>query len=338
MKRISRGKKKRLLIIAVSIAVVVAGVAAAFIIGLNQIKSKYELDKEHMQQEMEANKRTVYVANGPIPAGTQITNSNTTPQIIYSSQSQDFYMTASDLDMKKVAAVDILDGQSIFSSMLGSELEFGVREVEYGLIKLSTNLSVNDFVDVRIMYPNGENYIVLSKKDIKQLDLSINDVFLWLDEEEIMLMSSAIVDTYIHAGSILYTTKYIEDSQETTAPTYTPTTDCMIAMGNDKNIVNIATDSLNASLRSSLDGRLQEYESNNNVNLLDSLPSYQGNTSDSSTNTTDGKDGVLSGVDTGEGTQEDNGSSDESEYSEDEYSENEASMTYEYEEDTDNGY
>lgn len=319
MRRISRGKKKKLLIMIASILVVVAGVAAAFIIGLQQIRSNYDLKTARLEQEIETNKRTVYLANGTIPAGSKITGENTRSESIYSSQPIEYYMT--EADFNKIAAVDIADGQSIYSTMVGTDLEFGVREVEYALIKLSTNLVESDFVDVRIMYPNGENYIVLSKKDIKQLDLSINDIFLWLNEEEIMLMSSAIVDTYLHTGSMLYTTKYIEDSQEPTIPTYVPTTDCMIAMGNDENIVDIATVALNASMRMSLDSRLESYESNNNINLSDSIPNYQGS---SSSNSFDGQDGVLSGVDTGE--------------SDDLVEDEEDSLVYSYEEDNENGY
>lgn len=320
MKRISRGKKKKILVMIVSILVVVIGVTAAFIIGLRQVRAKYDLQRAILQQEIDSNKREVYLANGTIPAGTKITRDNIRRESIFSSQPQDYYMTDSDID--KIAAVDIADGQSIYASMVGQELEFGVREVEYALLRLSTNLVQNDFVDVRIMYPNGENYIVLAKKDIKQLDLSTNDIFLWLNEKEIMLVSSAIVDTYLHNGAMLYTTKYIEDSQEATTPTYIPTTDCMIAMGNDENIIDIATAALNASMRTSLDSRLEEYINSNNINLSDSIPNYQGTNETSN----DGVNGVLSGVDTGESDDEDK-TSDDSE-----------SLTYDYEEDVDNGY
>ena len=321
MKRFSRGKKKKVLIIIISSLVIVAGIVAAFIIGLGQIEAKYRLEVATLESEMEANKRTVYLANSNgIPAGTKIDIANTHQATIYSSEPYEYYMSENDLG--RIATVDILADQAINTSMVGDELEFGLRENQFSLVKLSSNLSVDDFIDVRIMYPNGENYIVLSKKHVKQLDLNINDVFLWLDEEEIMLMSSAIVDTYLHEGAILYTTKYIEDTQETTQPTYVPTTDCMVAMTNDVNILEEATTTLNASMRMSLDKRLSDYEANNDVNLNNSLNSYQGDNSGNSN--IDGESGVLSGVDTGEGTGEE---------LEDPNEEPEDSLVYDYEED-----
>lgn len=301
MKRISKAKKKSMVIVVTSIAVIGIGFGLAFAIGLKQVNDQYQYKILDLQEEIGENKRDVYVANGEgIAAGTEVTEKNTRISNEYTSLSTDYYITKEDLG--KISNVDIQPNQPIYANMVGEELEFSLREHEFSLLKLSTNLKENDFVDVRIMYPNGENYIVLSKKCIRNLNLSQNDCILWLNEEEITLISSGIVDTYIHKGAILYTTKYIEDNQEATDSTYIPSTDCMIAIQNDSNIVEIATNSLNASARSALDLRLSSYESDNTVDLNSSVATYNSNNSDENSDAGNSNvisSDVLTGEDTG---------------------------------------
>lgn len=122
------------------------------------------------------------------------------------------------------------------------------------------------------MYPNGENYIVLSKVCLQNLEKFSNDCYLWLAEDQIMTVSSAIVDTYLHEGAILYTTRYIEDGQDETTPNYIPTKHCITAMANDENIVEKAKAKLNASAREALETRLKEQVEKKNVNLKEILP------------------------------------------------------------------
>ncbi len=46
----------------------------------------------------------------------------------------------------------------------------------------------SDFVDVRIKFPTGQDYILLSKKKVE--DLSNNRVWYHMNEKEILSMSS----------------------------------------------------------------------------------------------------------------------------------------------------
>lgn len=296
--KLSKSKKKGIVTIVGSVSVVTAGLVAAFLVGWNQMDAKYRLEIETLKQTIDTNQRTVYTASGDgIAAGTAITEENVTMSTIFSSIPSEYYLTSDDFG--KIATVDIAPNQPVYMNAVGEDLIFSLREQEFSLLNLSTNLEENDFVDVRIMFPNGENYIVLAKKCIMNLNLSQNNCFFWLDEQEISLISSAIVDTYLHEGAILYTTKYIDDGQEQTEATYTPTGDCMIAMQNNPNILELATNSLNASARTAMDARLQAYESTNNVDLSTSVSKYE-NSQDDEQDETATDPSVLTGVDTGE--------------------------------------
>ena len=128
------------------------------------------------------------------------------------------------------------------------------------MFTLSNNLQDNDYVDVRIMFANGENYSVLTKKCIHKIDLTQNDIFLWLNEDEISLISAAIVDTYMHSGTSIYTTKYIDYGQSALQVTYQPNQEVMTAMANNPNIVSEAVEALDLEARQLLENRISVYD------------------------------------------------------------------------------
>jgi hypothetical protein len=301
MSRISKTKKRRILVVIGCIIVIGAAFAGSLYICTNQLQAKYDTQIESLSETITSNQRFVYRALVDIPAGTEINSSNTEYVTVFSDMDEYVYMT--DEDLGKIAVADIYAGQNICANMVGDDLAFSLRECEYALLTLNNNLSANDFVDVRIMYPNGENYVVLSKKNIQSIDMESNAVMFWLTEDEIMDMSSAIVDTYLHSGTILYTTKYIQDSQEELERSYQPSGDCMIAIANDPNIIDEAMDAvterMSATLRSSLETRLDLYENADGSGT-------------SSGTTTDLSNSIRVGNYTGEDIETNDGTSDDS--------------------------
>ncbi|GJM69319.1 hypothetical protein HMSSN036_15350 [Paenibacillus macerans] len=76
-------------------------------------------------------------------------------------------------------------------------------------------------MDIRIQFPTGQDYILLSKKKIEAL--APGTVTVTLGEAEILSLSSAIVDAYLHKASI-YALTYVEPYlQGKSTPTYPAT-------------------------------------------------------------------------------------------------------------------
>ena len=90
-----------------------------------------------------------------------------------------------------------------------------VRVEDYNMIVLPVDLMSGDYVDIRLMTPDGQNFIVVSKK---QVDIPLNSdgtyvadtIRLNLREDEILSLSSAIVEAYGIQGAKLYASKYKE--------------------------------------------------------------------------------------------------------------------------------
>ena len=124
------------------------------------------------------------------------------------------------------------------------------RMQEYNMVILPVDLMTNDYVDIRLMTPGGQDFIVVSKArvDIPQnLDGSYiaDTVRVNLREDEILAMSSAIVEAYGLIGSKLYATKYVEPAmQEAALPTYTPNAAVTAQIQSNPNIVEIAKEEL----------------------------------------------------------------------------------------------
>lgn len=258
--RIRRRMKRttRQYIIVALMCIVVIGGAATFtsIIITSQIKDEYKQLLSDANLEKETNQRMVYVALSDIKTGDFISEDNIEKMKVYATQPHETYMTSEEIG--KVAMVEIPVGTHIQNSMLADHtVPSELRELEYEVIHISSNIVANDTVDVRIFYPNGESYVVLSKKLLKGYIPEGVNCLLWLDEEELLRMSAAIVDAGLYPGSKLYVTKYIEPRiQKASFVTYIPSLSILSLIENDPNIVVRCSQDLHKEVRKSLENRL----------------------------------------------------------------------------------
>lgn len=272
------------------ISIVIVGGAAfiAYFTTTGKMRASYETKLTFANQEMAENKRNVYVAKEDIVAGGIITKDNTEYKNIYASQAQDSYISKSDIG--KTALINIDAGTHIIKSLITeTNVSSDLRETSYDVVTNSTNVINNDTVDIRVLFPNGENYIVLSKKKILSMTEESTECYFWLSEEEILRMSSAIVDAYLYEGTQVYSVEYIEPSlQEASIVNYTPSLATLELIKKDPNIVAIASEYLSNVVRKELENRLAlstdldvtavEWDTQNN--LIDTTSS-EDNTSES---------------------------------------------------------
>ena len=93
------------------------------------------------------------------------------------------------------------------------------RIQEYNMILLPSHLKNGDYVDIRMTLTNGQDYIVLSKKRV--LGCTAKSIWIKVNETEMQILNSAIVDSYLISGAKLYAIPYIEaGTQPATTQTY----------------------------------------------------------------------------------------------------------------------
>lgn len=157
-----------------------------------------------------------------------------------------------------------------------------VRQQEYNMIVLPVDLMTNDYIDIRLMTPSGQDFIVVSKAKV---DIPMNTdgsyitdtIRVNLREDEILSMSSAIVEAYGLLGSKLYATKYVEAGmQESAMPTYTPNASVTAQIQSNPNIVSIASEELAARYSDSAKKNRNDYLQS----LINSSADYSSNVQD----------------------------------------------------------
>ncbi len=257
-------KKKIVSILAVLLVAAIAFIAY----GVYILKIRTE-EYDALKAESDANQQTVYVAKERvdeegntygIKKGEKITDQGTDANVYQQNlyTGLDPYSYITEGDMGKTAIVDIPAEEPVMLNMVTEkEIQADTRDYEVVAANLMTDQQENDYVDIRIIYPNGEDYLVIPKKQIEKLNFE-NSVFnIQCNEEEIVRFSSAIVDAYMTTGARLYTTRYVESNlQEEAIPNYPVRAETMDLIKSDPNILTTAQNTLNLSARMSLEARL----------------------------------------------------------------------------------
>ena len=135
-----------------------------------------------------------------------------------------------------------------------------VRKQEYNTIILPIDLVTGDCVDIRLQLPNGQDYIVISKKRIEipsaNGEYLADTIQMNLTEGEILTLSSAIVEAYKIEGAKLYATKYVEAGlQEASNATYVVNNEVINLIASDSNIVDKAKSALISRYNSNRENR-----------------------------------------------------------------------------------
>ena len=254
--RMKRTTKQYIIVALICIIIIGGAASITAIVITNQVKEDYNTLLSKANDEIANNQRNVYIAVTDIAAGDMIAEEMVKHVKVYSSQPQGCYITKSELG--KLALIDIPKDTGIITTMVtDNSISSELREVEYQVININSNIINHDTVDIRLFFPNGEDYVVLPKKMLRGYDGETAICRLWLTEEEIIRIRNAIVDAYLYTGAFLYTTKYIEPNvQDASIVTYTPSIGAIELIKTNPNIFETATNDLSTLVRKALENRL----------------------------------------------------------------------------------
>ena len=161
--------------------------------------------------------------------------------------------------MPLLAKIDIYANTVITPDMVseGQLVKSDVRTQEYNVITPLTQLETGDYIDVRLRTPDGRDLIVVSKKEVTIPEIegipSATTMWMNLSEEETLMMSSAIVESYMIQGAKLYAARYVEPGmQDGATETYVPNDETRSLIERDPNIVEEAKNELLRRLQTDL--------------------------------------------------------------------------------------
>ena len=240
-------KARNSMLIGVIIGLLIGCVGIAFFF-MQATNYKKQID------QIAANEVTAYALKSDIKSGASITAND----LIQVSASKDSipadYLTINDITDKTISKLNLTKGLVLSKSMVtevGEEMTSDLREQQYNMIVLPQYLDADSYIDIRLQLPNGQDFIVVSKKRIKQI--SEDTIWINMYEQETLTMSRAIVEAYIMKGSKLYAT------------TYVPSGEVINLINADKNITDKAKSELNARYTEELRARRQDINAQINI-------------------------------------------------------------------------
>ena len=223
-----------------------------------------------------------YALNRDVKSGQEITADMLSPINTYSNLIPQNYidstiLTSVESGKKVVAKVDLYKNTILTASTVTTEentVTKDVRTMEYNMLTLPINLTIGDYVDIRITFPDGQDFIVIAKKEIK--NIQGNTVTFDMSEADIVMLNSAIVESYIMKASNIYIAKYVEPGmQEKAANTYVPTAEVIRLFETDSNIVSTAKNELtsrfDANIRNQMNSTVNQYSEQGLTNVEEGI-------------------------------------------------------------------
>lgn len=245
-------KARNSFLLGVFITMIIAALVIAFLLYM-----MYQQKAE--KEEIENDKVTVYVLIKDVKSGTNVATKTEKGGLLTSELSTvevtrkaapETAITASNysnvITENSIFKIDLKSGTILSTDMIeesGDKTQDDTREQEFNMIVLPTQLQENDYIDIRLRLPSGQDYIVVSKKKV----LNADEITMWirLTEDEILTLSNAIVEAYQIDGTLLYATKYIEPGlQNAASVTYVPTRSVLQLINSNPNVIQTAKDEL----------------------------------------------------------------------------------------------
>lgn len=151
---------------------------------------------------------------------------------------------------------------------MGEAISEDLRLHYFPFVQLTEKLQKGDFIDIRISFLNGVDFVLLSKKKIE--DISIQDgiegtskgVWIEVTEEEILRLSSALVDNYLNEESVIYGIEYVLETQKAAIVNYPVNKVVERLIEEDPNIVAKAEKHIISNLRNDIEVPLERDDGN----------------------------------------------------------------------------
>lgn len=209
-------QKQKVILTIVIVATLIVGAGITF----GVMKWKMDTMQSTYERQVDTLKNTIK-SIGPIEscytvlkqtsAGGRILQSDLVPVNIPQSCVGESYILDPASIVGKYYKVAINTGTPITSDMIMEDkITDDLREVDITSDTWPIGLKEGDFIDYRLVFPQGEDFIVLSHLRVMQ----INDKTLkvYVTERELMFYGSALIEKFLYSqnGATTYMTKYLE--------------------------------------------------------------------------------------------------------------------------------
>ena len=161
--------------------------------------------------------------------------------------------------------VSLQKGAALYADLVyeGEQVAQDERSVELQQLYLPQTLQEDEFVDIRITFPNGEDYLVVGHKRVYQIlrdeQEELQAIKLRLLEEELLRYQAARVDTTVYEDTVLYAVPYVGEYQQAGEVYYPVNPQVLRLLQWDPNITELFLVPQEQDRRSTLESHLKPY-------------------------------------------------------------------------------
>lgn len=121
----------------------------------------------------------------------------------------------------KFYRIDLKAGTLLLKNLVVDDpIKDNERLYDVVLDEIPIGLNKNDYVDIRVSMPFGEDFIAMSKKRV--YDIYGNILKLKVDEKDLHVYNSMLIDKILYPGTRIYAVTYVEPGTQKAALDYYP--------------------------------------------------------------------------------------------------------------------
>lgn len=217
-------KKHGIIIVAVFFILVIAGLCFIGMQSLGKYQKAIE-DRDYHILELEnalyeiGDLQDSYVVNTNVRAGEEITADKISTVSVPVKIGMNLVTSSDDL-IGKYFRVSLTSGTVLTKDdIIEKKLDNSARYYDVYLNEIPLGLEEGDYIDIRISFPLGDDFLAISHKQVVELNSGIAK--LELTEAEIYTYRSMLVDSAIYSAK-LYALQYIDAGAQTNGEVYYP--------------------------------------------------------------------------------------------------------------------
>lgn len=219
------------IIIGVLVALLLISTTGGFIYFYLQNKKQIEMNAQLAQQNAQVQAQIeqigalteVYQVAAPKKSGYEIKEEDLIKVSVPVSSVQSNIINDVTQFKGKYYKININPGTNLTTDLLmesNTDIMRYKRDINLNYLPVGTK--VNDYIDIRVLFPTGEEFMVIPHKQIKGI---VNKtISVEMSEEELQVWNAAMLDYAIaqRYGMVLYVTKYLEPGRDTDALPFYP--------------------------------------------------------------------------------------------------------------------
>lgn len=185
----------------------------------NTQQTKESLDY-YVQLHEQYSYTNLFVLTQDVTAGEELTADMFQALRVQSSENLSAAQSPAKEDLLgKRLKISLAKGAALSTDILyeGAEIADDERRVELRELELPQNLRENEFVDIRIVFPDGEDYLVIGHKRVYHMirddEGGVSALQMRFLEEELLRYQAACVDTKTYQDTRLYAVRYTGEFQ-----------------------------------------------------------------------------------------------------------------------------